>query len=46
MSDEDIQRAFNTWASNSVKSNTPFQRNDGTYYARLGGPLNYFDYFK
>lgn len=46
MSDEDIQRALNTWASNSVKSNTSFQRNDGTYYARFGGSLNYFDYFK
>lgn len=46
MTDEDIQRALNTWASNSVKSNTPFKRNDNTYYARLGGHLNYLNYFK
>lgn len=46
MSDEDIRRALNTWASNSVKSSAPFQRSDGTYYASLGGTLNYLNFFK
>jgi hypothetical protein len=46
MDEQDIINALNTWAFNSVTSDTPFQINDGTYYASLGGTLNYFDYFK
>lgn len=46
MSDEDIQRALNTWASNSMKSNDLFSKNNGTYLAQFGGRLHYFDYFK
>ena len=46
MNEQDIVNALNTWASNSVKSDIPFQINDRTYYAHFGGILNYFDYFK
>ncbi len=42
MSDEDIRRALNLWASNQTN---PYEKKDAVYLARNGKTLNYFNYF-